>query len=432
MHQTWRPALAIFFLALALRLIMIGWPSFYTGIESMHIPSTLAYVDTGHFDPENDHATPLRKFLLYPFLRLLGDTATARRLPNAFFGALTAFFVVLLGRQLFPGSRIGVLAGLFLATDPFHISFSRSTWEDIPVALFVTAGLYFLAKALAQTSPDRYLKALLWSGAAFSLALATRRYTAALLLALFLWLAYRDAAGPIPLRGKELSRRVAFLAAVFLVLPLTVYAVTFYPWFGRGNSVGDWVSFQKHQVKDELTDKTIENEGAAEYYGRSYGAYDWFDKLIVFGSQMPIRGGGIATAMVINNPFSWFVVLPGLIWLAVLWRRTGSTALAIVIVGFLLMYLPFLAARRIILVYSVLSVLPFAFLIAASIFEIMRAREEEGWRSFGTAMIALVLATNILFYPLAVAIPLPKRIAALIPFQNRLERTDQLAPPESP
>lgn len=417
--QSRRLAYAVLILAAALRLALLSWPAFYTGIETLHVPSSITYVQTGHFDPDNDYSGPFRKIMQYPTLRLLGDTAVARRLPNAVFGSLTAFFLVLLGQQLFPGRRVGGLAGLFLATDPFHVSFSRTTWEDIPVALFITAGLYFLAKALAETRPDRYITALVWSGSALALALATRRYVAVILIAVVAWLIYREFKGPESIRGSSFRRRLLFFVVIFGLLPLVAYMLTFYPWLTRGYSLSEWLSFQKHMINEELMISPQLSE-FAKFYGQSYRAFDWFTRPVIFGYQMRVNRFSTATVMIINNPFSWLLIWPAVATLMYFWRRTQQANLALMVAGLMLLYVPFLIARRQILVYSALAVLPLAFLLLATALELAQSQAKKTLRFFSVSLVIVILAVNLALYPLAVAMPLPNSWSKFVPFSGKI------------
>jgi|GEM_PF-7028716 len=88
-------------------------------------------------------------YFLSPFVAVLGPTLTAIRLLPALFGMLTVPVVVWLGRELFDW-RVGMTGGLFLATYPVHIHFSRLALNNVVdpffVALAFAALLYGLRK----------------------------------------------------------------------------------------------------------------------------------------------------------------------------------------------------------------------------------------------------------------------------------------------
>ena len=413
-------ALGILLIALILRLALLSWPPFYTGIEEIHVPSSINYTETGHFDPDNNYSSPFRKILQYPALKIIGDTAIGRRLPNAIFGSLTAFLLVLIGQALFPKSRVGVLSGLFLATDPFHVSFSRTTWEDVPAIFFLTLGFYFLARAKNKKEPDQYLKMLIYAGVAMAVALATRRYISIILIATVAWLIYRELKGPKSIRGPNLPRRIIFFLMVFGLLPIVFYALTFYPWVLRGYSPVEWLSFQQHMVTTELTGINPEVSEYGRYYGNSYRAIDWFTKPVVFGSQMPVSESLTSTLLIINNPLSWFLVWPALAFLLWRIRQKYRSNLALIMGIFALLYLPLVIAQRQILIYSALIVLPTAFLLLSLALDDIENLSNTLLSRIGLALIVVVVASNLILYPLAIAAPLPKSIGAFVPFKDSL------------
>jgi len=114
---------------------------------------------------------------------LFGDFPTylfAFRLPFAFIGALTCVILSLLGKDLFD-NETGLLAGLMLALEPFHISLSRLIGLDSPLAFFFLLTLWTFHKGLH----DRIW--LYFSGIAMGLATLIKIQAGILVPALFLW-----------------------------------------------------------------------------------------------------------------------------------------------------------------------------------------------------------------------------------------------------
>jgi len=62
------------------------------------------------------------------------------------FECLTVF-VCLFNRQEFFGSRVGVIAGLIAAINPWLIYIGRTDYEQVPATLFFLMGIYILLKA---------------------------------------------------------------------------------------------------------------------------------------------------------------------------------------------------------------------------------------------------------------------------------------------
>lgn len=88
----------------------------------------------GHPWPVNlesfgDYKPALYAYILIPFVKVLGLTELAVRLPSALFGVLAVIFIYLLARELFENSKIGKIAAFLLAISPWHVHFSRGGWE---------------------------------------------------------------------------------------------------------------------------------------------------------------------------------------------------------------------------------------------------------------------------------------------------------------
>ncbi len=88
-------------------------------------------------------------YFLSPFVAVLGPTLTAIRLLPALFGVLTVLAVIWLGRELFDW-RIGMTGGLFLATYPVHVHFSRLALNNVVDPCFVVLAFAALLYGLRK------------------------------------------------------------------------------------------------------------------------------------------------------------------------------------------------------------------------------------------------------------------------------------------
>jgi len=247
---------------------------------------------------------------------------------------------------------------------------------------------------------------LLTASVFFSLAVITRRYYITALVGAIIFLS---------LKNKKL---LALYLTLFLILPLTLYFFTFYPWFLRGYSLIDWLAFQKYMVSQEFTGVSPQASGYAALYGHSYRAFDWFIKPVIFGFVFPLSRSFTAVFLVLNNPLSWFLIWPSLIFL--IFKRKEEKSLTFLILVFFLLYFPFLIAKRQILIYSSLAVLPWAFLLlAAAIYLFSQATALR--KKVAALFLTLVVTSNLLFYPLAIGYTLPNKVVSFLPFKAYLQ-----------
>lgn len=95
-----------------------------------------------HFQSFNDWKPGLYFYLVLPFVKILGLTEWAVRIPNAALGVATVLVIYFLVKELFPGRRyLPEISAFFLAISPWHIHFSRGGWEVGTSTFFIVLGV---------------------------------------------------------------------------------------------------------------------------------------------------------------------------------------------------------------------------------------------------------------------------------------------------
>ncbi len=108
-----------------------------------------------HFQSFNDYKPGLYFYLVLPFVKVLGLTELAVRIPGALIGVLTVLVLYLLVKELFKNERLALLSSLFLAISPWHLHFSRGGWEVNVATFLIVLGVWLFLKALEK--PKYYL-----------------------------------------------------------------------------------------------------------------------------------------------------------------------------------------------------------------------------------------------------------------------------------
>ena len=149
---------------------------------------------------------PIYLWLLGGTFHLLGATPAAARFLNIFLSTLTIAVVAALARTWW-GARAGVLAALFLALNPFAISFAPTTFTD---PLLVLAGMLALLAAVRRRC--------FWAGLWLGVAIMTKQQGLlfAPLVAAFSLYASRSP-------GDLLRRTAALLAGLLLIVAPILY-----------------------------------------------------------------------------------------------------------------------------------------------------------------------------------------------------------------
>lgn len=209
-----------------------AWSLFTTGRDYL-----------GNFLPTYIHSlsewrAPLLMYLTAPFVGLLSPSALSVRLPVALFGILNLYLVYRLGKKLF-SEKVGLLGAFILALTPWHIHYSRATFEvTLLMALIQTGTLFFLSK--------KYFKACLF----FALTFYTYSVANLFVPLLILLLLFFFRPGRIHLTGANLIR---ILAIVALLLPIA-YHLTFGAAAGRFNLIS--IGSDKKIIEDVILQRT--------------------------------------------------------------------------------------------------------------------------------------------------------------------------------
>ena len=137
----------ILFLALALRLAPWGHNRFledealygYWGLQ-------IATGADAMLDYEPVDKPPLHPYTLALSFLILGPGETAARLPSLLASVASVALVYALGRALYPGPTVGLLAALLLALSPFDLLFASTAFTDSLMTAWVLAALLAAAR----------------------------------------------------------------------------------------------------------------------------------------------------------------------------------------------------------------------------------------------------------------------------------------------
>ena len=386
--------LSLVAVALLVRIWGIGQFQHHLGDEAIHVPAAETYHQSGHANPDHYCHPPLKYILLYGSMQLFGNNPYGWRMRNVLFGALTILVLFLIGSELFPDRRIGFLAAALLALDPLHILLSRSTFDEIPAALFFLTGLYCLIRYLKNGSNSFLLSAGLFLG----LAVSVKWYfiPAILVMVLFtLW--YR--AG----EGHRSWRAAADAVSALMLLPLTVYLLVFTAWFGRGYSLLDFAEMQRDAYQ-EL--QSVQLQGLNGIFASSGSPVSWFVKPIMFGLTFPESGTAKRFIMFFNDPPVWMLTLPAMLYAGYRAGKGWMRMLLLVPLLFFAVYGQFLFFKRPILLYSAITCLPLSFLVIAAVAVALIDRTRHAASAYAF-LLAGLLIWGAYLYPLTAGWAVP-------------------------
>lgn len=106
-----------------------------------------------HFQSFGDFKPGGYVYLDLSFIKTLGLTSLAVRLPNLIFSLLTIYIIYLLVNLVAENSIIALLSAFVLTISPWHIHFSRGAWESSTALFFLTLGIYWFYLYIIKKIP---------------------------------------------------------------------------------------------------------------------------------------------------------------------------------------------------------------------------------------------------------------------------------------
>jgi len=110
------------------------------------------------FKSVGDYKPPVNVYLTVPFIAIFGLTEFATRLPSALMGSLSIVFLVLLLIKLKISKQSSYLTGIWLSILPWHIHFSRASFEAVTALFFLIVGTYYFISWIEKNNLFKMLK----------------------------------------------------------------------------------------------------------------------------------------------------------------------------------------------------------------------------------------------------------------------------------
>jgi len=356
---TWAFLLGLIALALALRAAgLSGQP--FIGDDALVGQTAHNFAELGWPEPTMWNHPRLRDLLIRGSLALLGEGAWGLKLWSVLFGTLAAPATALLVRALGGTLVAAVLAGLLVATDPLHLDFSRQAINDVYLSFLPVASILCLLRYRERRAPGW----LALSGLFLGLGVATK-WSAAFPVGAAAAVVLYGSLRPVP-GWRARSAELALFGAALLLLPLAVYLLTFWPWFGRGHDLSEFLRFQLAMARETATHTGYQGTKLPGFPGEVVGGWRWFvqptwyvDYMRPMPGRADIPAGGLFLPGV-ANPLAWLAVLPASAWAAWRWLRERDQGAGWLLLLFLAAWLPFVLVPRPIWANSALAVVPFA------------------------------------------------------------------------
>lgn len=115
----------------------------------IHANPDKSFMEIYAFIKAYDPHPPLYYFLLHVFLKIFGYTTLNARIFSAIIGIVGIYYLYLLAKELF-NKRIGLIAGLLLAVNYFHIYYSQEIRMYTLLFLGATISFYYMVRFIKK------------------------------------------------------------------------------------------------------------------------------------------------------------------------------------------------------------------------------------------------------------------------------------------
>lgn len=387
-------------LATFTRFWRLGTPGdFY--FDEVYFPTTGQEILNGDpaawewFGHENTHP-PLSKLFMAGGMALFGeDNPFGWRFFGALAGVGAVVFIYLLGSRLFKSEIVGMAAAFLMIVEGLFFVQSRMATPDTYLVFFILGSIYFLVSERP-----------LLSGIFFGAAMATKWTAALTVFPIGLYFVYRFLQTDRSQWRQFLTEASIALPLFFLVVPLSIYLLTYVPMLFNGYSLGD-VWDLNHLAFDFHRDRELTHPYSSPWR-------EW--PLMMRPVFLYVSSSG-AKIYSLGNPVIFWLGLPALafaLWQALAGVRakvdevTGrfslsgalgpeQAALLFVVLTYLGFFLPWAIQPRIMFIYHYLPSLPF--LLLALAYVIYRLWQQPLGRTAAVLFLAVAALTFIYFYP---------------------------------
>lgn len=200
----------------------------------------------------------------------------------------------------------------------------------------------------------------------------------------------------------------AWIGACFLVIPLTVYALSYVPYLELGHAFSEgpagpgygWSVDELHaQMFGYHFKLTAGHASASPWWSWPLALKPtWFFNASYDARQIAVIYNG-------GNPILFWAGVPAVAACAVLAWRRRSPALVLIVAAFAFQLVPWIRIERATFAYHYLTAVLFAMIALAYVVDELLRRP--AWRELAIGFLALVAVAAVLIYPLGSALSMP-------------------------
>lgn len=341
-----------------------------------------------HTSPVKDTAygwthPPLAKLIGATGILIFGNNAFGWRIVNAGIGVGVIVLIYLIICLLFPEKKyLALLTSLIASLDGLLLVQSRINMNDIVFTFFALLTFYALLK-----------KANIFIlGVSFGITLATK-WTGIYLLPILLIL--------MIIKRKNLV--ILFLS--FFLIPFLIYLLSYSQYFLLGGSWDNFVELQKQMWWYNT------NLKATHVYGSAW--WSWPLNLYPVWYFVEYQGERMANIFASGNSIIFWGGFLAIIFTLFDFIKTKSRSLLIILLGYLIFWLPWALSPRVMFLYHFTPSVPFLTMALGYQLYKLKMQPIIFWGA-----IILIILNFIFYYPFLTGIMLPKEWVQFFFFTN--------------
>lgn len=352
---------------------------------------------------ENTHP-PLGKTLISIGIRIFGMNPFGWRSICALCGILMVPLIYLFAHRMFKTTASACFASVLLCTEFMHFTLSRIATLDIIAALFILLMFFFMYGFVSglereeRELPCRMGKQWLWlllCGCSMAAAISVKwtgfyaGFGIAILFFTTLWQRLGNREQIQKNRG-YLGKLFVLCVLCFVVLPLTVYTLSYLP-FTRVYQNRGLAAAMLENSRLMLTyhvDCVFEHPYSSEWY-------DWIiDRKPLLDSYTVLEDGCVSAVATLGNPLLVWAGLASFLHQIYLWRCRKCKNAGYLVLAFLSVFMPWMFIHRTLFIYHYLPGILLLILMITNSFCYMK-----GGNRGRIVFAALSLGLFAMYYP---------------------------------
>ena len=319
--------------------------------------------------------------------------------------------IYVFSKKMFNSTRVATLSTLLIFFELMHFTIGRLAFLDSIVTLFIVIEYYYLFKYIEhrhslQPLNKKAYKYLLLCGIFFGFGLSTKLnagFSAPLILIVIIYYEFITNTQTI----KQSIIMLAKLGLIFIVIPLTIYTLSYIPYANSMHST-DIINFtinkfieMKHYQIDGLTNAT--HPYASKWWSwplllKPMSIYYWMDNTTNLSSSIAFIG----------NPAIFWPMIPLVIYLIYQYMKTCDYKAGFILLSICSQYIPYIIITRISFIYYFYPTVPFLILGYTYLIDKLLKSADNRLHYIAYAFVIINGLFFILFYPAISGMVVPR------------------------